>query len=36
MPAGTLSMRNVADPYLYPNTVKAVYISGAAVRASRF
>ena len=32
IPAGTLSVRNVADLYVYPNTVKAVRISGAAVR----
>ena len=32
IPAGTLSVRNVADLYIYPNTVKAVRISGAAVR----
>ena len=32
IPAGTLSIRNVADLYVYPNTVKAVRISGAQVR----
>ena len=32
IPAGSLSLRNVADLYLYPNTVKAVRLSGAAVR----
>ena len=32
IPAGVLSVRNVADLYIYPNTVKAVRISGAAVR----
>ena len=32
IPAGTLSVRNVADLYIYPNTLKAVRISGALVR----
>lgn len=32
IPAGPLAVRNVADLYIYPNTVKAVAISGAAVR----
>jgi len=30
--AGTLTVRNVADLYAYPNTVKAVKLSGAQVR----
>lgn len=32
IPAGTLSIRHVADLYIYPNTIKAVRISGATVR----
>ena len=32
IPAGTLSIRNVADLYIYPNTVKAVRVTGAQVR----
>lgn len=32
IPAGTLSVRNVADLYIYPNTLKAVRVSGATVR----
>ena len=32
IPAGTLSVRNVADLYIYPNTVKVVKVTGAAVR----
>ena len=32
IPAGTLSVRNVADLYIYPNTVKAVRLTGAQVR----
>ncbi|OYU99635.1 MAG: 2',3'-cyclic-nucleotide 2'-phosphodiesterase [Burkholderiales bacterium PBB5] len=32
IPAGTLSVRHIADLYVYPNTVKAVKISGAQVR----
>jgi len=32
IPAGTLSIRHVADLYVYPNTIKAVQISGAQVR----
>ena len=32
IPAGTLSIRHVADLYVYPNTIKAVRISGAQVR----
>jgi 2',3'-cyclic-nucleotide 2'-phosphodiesterase/3'-nucleotidase len=32
IPAGRLSVRNVADLYVYPNTVKVVKINGAAVR----
>ena len=32
IPAGTLSIRNVADLYIYPNTLKAVRVTGATVR----
>jgi 2',3'-cyclic-nucleotide 2'-phosphodiesterase / 3'-nucleotidase len=32
IPAGPLAVRNVADLYIYPNTVKAVRITGAQVR----
>ena len=32
IPAGTLSIRHIADLYVYPNTIKAVRISGAQVR----
>ena len=32
IPAGTLSVRNVADLYIYPNTVKAVRLTGGQVR----
>lgn len=32
IPAGTLSVRSVADLYIYPNLVKAVKLRGAAVR----
>jgi 2',3'-cyclic-nucleotide 2'-phosphodiesterase/3'-nucleotidase len=32
IPAGPIAVRNVADLYIYPNTVKAVKISGAQVR----
>ncbi len=32
IPAGTLSVRHVADLYIYPNTIKAVRVSGATVR----
>ena len=32
IPAGTLSVRNVADLYVYPNTLKAVALTGAQVR----
>jgi len=32
IPAGPLAVRNVADLYVYPNTVKAVRITGAQVR----
>ncbi len=32
IPAGTLTLRNVADLYIYPNTLKAVKLSGAQVR----
>ena len=32
IPAGTLSIRHVADLYIYPNTIKAVRVSGATVR----
>ncbi len=32
IPAGTVTIRNVADLYIYPNTLKAVKLRGAAVR----
>ena len=32
VPAGPIAVRNVADLYIYPNTIKAVRISGALVR----
>jgi 2',3'-cyclic-nucleotide 2'-phosphodiesterase/3'-nucleotidase len=32
VPAGTVSIRNMADLYIYPNTVKVVKITGAGVR----
>ena len=32
IPAGTIAFRNVADLYMYPNTLKAVLLSGAQVR----
>lgn len=32
VPAGDIAIKNVADLYLYPNTVQAVVISGAEVR----
>ncbi len=32
VPAGDVAIRNVADLYLYPNTVRAVRIAGAEVR----
>ncbi len=32
IPAGPVAVRNVADLYLYPNTVKVVKLSGAQVR----
>ena len=32
IPAGPLALRHVADLYVYPNTVKAVKLSGAQVR----
>lgn len=32
VPAGDIAIKNVADLYLYPNTVQAVVISGAQVR----
>ena len=32
IPAGPVAIKNVADLYIYPNTVKAVLISGADVR----
>ncbi|MEK8049017.1 bifunctional 2',3'-cyclic-nucleotide 2'-phosphodiesterase/3'-nucleotidase [Ideonella sp. DXS22W] len=32
IPAGTLSIRHIADLYIYPNTIKAVKLSGAQVR----
>jgi 2',3'-cyclic-nucleotide 2'-phosphodiesterase/3'-nucleotidase len=32
IPAGPLAMKNVADLYMYPNTLKAVLLTGAQVR----
>ena len=32
VPAGDIAIRNVADLYLYPNTVRAVRVNGATVR----
>ena len=32
VPAGDVAIRNVADLYLYPNTVRAVRVNGATVR----
>jgi 2',3'-cyclic-nucleotide 2'-phosphodiesterase/3'-nucleotidase len=32
IPAGTLAIKNVADLYMYPNTLKAVLLTGAQVR----
>ncbi|MEO3384997.1 bifunctional 2',3'-cyclic-nucleotide 2'-phosphodiesterase/3'-nucleotidase [Mesorhizobium sp. CAU 1741] len=32
VPAGTVAIKNVADLYLYPNTVQAVVITGAQVK----
>jgi len=32
IPAGPIAIRNVADLYLYPNTVQAVKVTGAQVR----
>ncbi len=32
VPAGDVAIRNVADLYLYPNTVRAVKVTGAGVR----
>ena len=32
VPAGAIAIKNVADLYLYPNTVQAVVISGAQVK----
>lgn len=32
IPAGPLALRNVADLYIYPNTLKAVKMTGAQVR----
>ncbi len=32
VPAGDIAIRNVADLYLYPNTVRAVRVSGATLR----
>ncbi|HWH81857.1 MAG TPA: bifunctional 2',3'-cyclic-nucleotide 2'-phosphodiesterase/3'-nucleotidase [Burkholderiaceae bacterium] len=32
IPAGPLAIKNVADLYMYPNTVKAVLLSGAQLR----
>ncbi len=32
IPAGTLAIKNVADLYVYPNTVQAVVVNGAGVQ----
>ena len=32
VPAGDIAIKNVADLYLYPNTVQAVLINGAQVK----
>ncbi|RJL06074.1 bifunctional 2',3'-cyclic-nucleotide 2'-phosphodiesterase/3'-nucleotidase [Paracoccus siganidrum] len=32
VPAGDIAIRNVADLYLYPNTIRAVKVTGAEVR----
>jgi len=32
IPAGTIAIKNVADLYVYPNTIKALKLSGAEVR----
>jgi 2',3'-cyclic-nucleotide 2'-phosphodiesterase / 3'-nucleotidase len=32
VPAGPIAVRNVADLYIYPNTIKAVRLTGAQVR----
>ena len=32
VPAGSIAIRNVADLYLYPNTVRAVRVDGATVK----
>ena len=32
IPAGTIAIKNVADLYVYPNTVQAVVVSGAQVK----
>lgn len=32
VPAGPIAIKNVADLYLYPNTVRAVLVNGATVR----
>lgn len=32
VPAGAVAIKNVADLYLYPNTVRAVLVSGATVK----
>ncbi|MCG6859556.1 MAG: bifunctional 2',3'-cyclic-nucleotide 2'-phosphodiesterase/3'-nucleotidase [Salaquimonas sp.] len=32
VPAGTIAIKNVADLYLYPNTVRAVAVTGATVK----
>ena len=32
MPVGPVAIKNVADLYLYPNTLQAVRITGAEVR----
>ncbi|MET3290384.1 UNVERIFIED_CONTAM: 2',3'-cyclic-nucleotide 2'-phosphodiesterase/3'-nucleotidase [Brevibacillus sp. OAP136] len=32
IPAGTIALKNVSDLYVYPNTLKAVKVSGATVK----
>ncbi|MBO8163847.1 MAG: bifunctional 2',3'-cyclic-nucleotide 2'-phosphodiesterase/3'-nucleotidase [Brevibacillus sp.] len=32
IPAGTIAVKNVSDLYIYPNTLKAVLVDGAAVK----
>jgi 2',3'-cyclic-nucleotide 2'-phosphodiesterase/3'-nucleotidase len=32
IPAGTIAIKNVADLYIYPNTLKAVLVNGATVQ----